>query len=169
MNASERIYRLLLRAYPRDFRDEYGQEMSLLFRARFGEGRLKLWVQVLGDLLLHAPREHWSMTCHDLRYAFRSWRRTPAIPAVALTALTIGMGANIAMFGVVHAVLLGSLPVPDPDRLMLLRENNPVRGLENLAVSLPNYLSWKEQARTVDLAAFSGQSLTWTNDEYAER
>ena len=57
MNSSERIYRLLLRAYPRDFRDEYGQEMSLLFRARSGEGRLKLWVQVLGDLLLHAPRE----------------------------------------------------------------------------------------------------------------
>jgi putative ABC transport system permease protein len=169
VNASERIYRLLLRAYPRDFRDEYGQEMSLLFRARAGEGRLRLWFQVLGDLLLHAPREHWSMTRHDLRYAFRSWRRTPAIPAVALTALTIGMGANIAIFGVVHAVLLGSLPVPDPDRLVLLRETNSMSGLENLAVSLPNYLSWKEQARSVDLAAFSGQSLTWTNDQYAER
>ena len=85
------------------------------------------------------------------------WLRTPAIPAVALTALTIGMGANIAIFGVVHAVLLGSLPVPDPERLVLLRETNPVRGLESLAVSLPNYLSWKEQARSVDLAAFSGR------------
>ena len=38
MKGSERIYRWLLRLYPRDFRDEYGQEMSLLFRARATEG-----------------------------------------------------------------------------------------------------------------------------------
>ena len=169
MKPAERIYRLLLRAYPRDFRDEYGQEMSLLFRGRAGEGHLRLWLQVLGDLFVHAPREHWSMTREDLRYAFRSWRRTPAIPAVALTALAIGMGANIAIFGVVHAVLLGSLPVPEPDRLVLLRETNAALGLEASAVSLPNYLSWKEHAHGIDLAAFSGQSLTWTNGSYPER
>jgi hypothetical protein len=132
---SERIYRLLLRVYPRDFRDEYGHEMSLLFRAREEQGRLKLWLQVLGDLLLHAPREHWSMAKQDVRYAFRSWRRTPTIPAVALTALTIGLGANIAIFSVVHAVLLSPLPVPDPDRLVLPREANVARGLETSAAS----------------------------------
>ena len=93
---------------------------------------------------------------------FRSWRRTPAIPAIAFTALTLGMGANIAIFSVIHAVLLRPLPVPEPDRLMLLRETNVARGLETSAVSLPNYLSWKAQARSLDLAAFSGQSLTWT-------
>jgi predicted permease len=169
MTRSERVYRLLLLIYPREFRDEYGHEMSLLFRARAGEGQLPLWLQVLGDLLLHAPREHWAITRQDFRYALRSWRRTPAIPAVALTALTIGMGASIAIFGVVHAVLLRSLPVPEPDRLVLVRETNVARGLETRAVSLPNYFSWKEQARSVDLAAFSGQSLTWTNTEYPER
>jgi ABC-type antimicrobial peptide transport system permease subunit len=67
----------------------------------------------------------------DVRYAFRSWRRTPAIPAIALTALTLGMGANISIFSVMHAVLLRSLPVPAPERLMLLRETNIARGLEN--------------------------------------
>src|SRR5262245_6442698 len=169
MTRSERIYRLLLLVYPRDFRDEYGHEMSLLFRARAREGQLRLWLQVMGDLLLHAPREHWAITRQDFRYALRSWRRTPAIPAVALTALTIGMGANIAIFSVVHAVLLRSLPVPESDRLVLLRETNASRGLETTAVSLPNYLSWQEQARSVDLAAFSDQSLTWTNAEYPER
>ena len=41
MKRSERIYRWLLGLYPRDFRDEYGQEMSLLFRARADEGSLQ--------------------------------------------------------------------------------------------------------------------------------
>jgi putative ABC transport system permease protein len=166
---SERIYRWLLRFYPRDFRDEYGEEMSMLFRGRAEGDRVTLWFQVVGDLLFHAPREHWSMAKQDVRYAFRSWRRAPTIPAIALTALTLGMGANIAIFSVVHAVLIRPLPLPEPERLMLLRETNIARGLEASAVSLPNYLSWKEQARSCELAAYSGQSLTWTGSEYPER
>jgi putative ABC transport system permease protein len=169
VRTSERIYRLLLRLYPRDFRDEYGREMSMLFRDRAEGGRVRLWFEVLDDLLLHAPREHWSIATQDVRYAFRSWRRTPTIPAIALTALTLGMGANIAIFSVIHAVLIRPLPLPQPDRLMLIRETNVARGLDASAVSLPNYLSWKEQARSLELAAFSGQSLTWTGVEYPER
>jgi putative ABC transport system permease protein len=68
-----------------------------------------------------------------------------------------------------HAVLLRPLPVPEPERLMRLREANAARGLDASAVSLPNYLSWKAQARSLDLTAFSGQSLTWTGAGYAER
>jgi hypothetical protein len=64
---SEQTYRWLLRLYPRDFRDEYGEEMSLLFRARGSDGLVRLWLQVLGDLIFHAPREHWSATKQDLR------------------------------------------------------------------------------------------------------
>ena len=169
MKVSERLYRLCLRLYPREFRDEYGHEMSLLFRARAEDARLRLWLQVLGDLFFHAPREHWHMAKQDVRYALRSWRRTPAIPAIALTALTFGMGANVAIFSVVHAVLLSPLPVTEPGDLMLVREMNSARGLDTSAVSLPNYLSWKERARSLDLAAFSSQTLTWTGPEYPER
>jgi putative ABC transport system permease protein len=175
MKMSERVYRWLLRLYPADFRHEYGREMSLLFRARADAGDARtaglatLWFQVLGDLLFHAPREHWALMKQDVRYAFRSWRRTPAIPAIALTALTLGMGANISIFSVMHAVLLRSLPVPAPERLMLLRETNIARGLEPSAVSLPDYLSWKDRARSLELAAFSGQTLTWSGADYPER
>ena len=79
------------------------------------------------------------------------------------------MGANVAIFSVVHAVLLSPLPVTEPDDLMLVREMSTARGLETSAVSLPNYLSWKERARSLDLAAFSSQTLTWTGPEYPER
>jgi putative ABC transport system permease protein len=166
---AERLYRTLLHAYPREFRAEYGEEMSLLFRDRAADGQVWLWIQVAGDLLVHAPREHWSVMSQDLLYAFRTWRRAPAIPAVALTALIFGMGVNIAIFSVVHAVLLRPLPLPAPHDLVLLGESSPARGIENTAVSLPNYLSWRTHARSVDLAAFSGQNLTWTGPEYPER
>jgi putative ABC transport system permease protein len=156
---AERVYRWLLHVYPRDFRDEYGGEMSMLFRARAEQEPIRLWIQVIGDLLFHAPREHWSMAKQDVRYACRSWLRTPAIPAMAVTALTLGMGANVAMFSVIHAVLLRPLRVPEPERLMLLRGTDGARGLDASAVSLPDYLSWKAQARSLELTAVSGQRL----------
>jgi putative ABC transport system permease protein len=166
---SERFYRRLLGLYPREFRDEYGDEMSKVFRDRVEHGRLRLWLQVLGDLLFHAPHEHWSIAKQDVRYALRSWRRTPVVPAVALSALTLGMGANIAIFSAVHAVLLRPLPVAHPEQLMVARETSVSRGIDASAVSMPNYRSWKEQARSIALAAFSGQTLTWTGTEYPER
>ena len=80
MKQSERIYRWLLRLYPCDFRDEYGQEMSLLFRARAADGAGWLWLQVLGDLVFHAPKEHWSTLKQDFRYAVRQLRRSLGFP-----------------------------------------------------------------------------------------
>jgi putative ABC transport system permease protein len=159
----------VLRVYPREFRDEYGDEMSLLFRARSGDGLVWLWMQVLGDLLFVAARQHWGIAVQDVRYALRSWRRTPIIPGIALTALALGMGANIAVFSVMHAVLLRPLPVSSPQDLVLLREVNAARGLEGAGVSPPNYQSWTERAQSLALAAYSGQSLTWVGPEYAER
>ena len=57
MRRLTRVFGALLRLYPADFRDEYGREMSLLFRARANDGLLRLWFQVLGDLVFHAPQE----------------------------------------------------------------------------------------------------------------
>jgi putative ABC transport system permease protein len=168
MDRSERIYRALLRLYPRDFRDEYGVEMSSLFHARSRDGAVRLWLQVVGDLLLHAPREHWHILRQDVRFALRSWRRSPAVPFVALSALTLGMGANIAIFSVTHAVLLRPLPVREPERVLVAHETRAPEAT-GAGVSLPNYLSWAEGSRTLDLAAYSGQALTWTGNEHPER
>ena len=80
-----------------------------------------------------------------------------------------GMGANIAIFSMVHAVLLRPLPVSHPEQLCCCAKRNITHGIETSAASLPNYLSWKQQARSLELAAFSGQTLTWTGAEYPER
>ena len=125
MKVSERLYRWLLRLYPREFRDEYGHEMSLVFRDRAKSGSLFLWLQVLGDLLFHAPQEHWSTTKQDLRFAFRQIRRSPGFSGVVIVTLALGVGGTTAVFSVLQAVLLAPLPYEEPGRLVRFYQQEP--------------------------------------------
>src|SRR5262245_26963928 len=63
----------------------------------------------------------------DTRYAFRLLRRSPGFSVVAVLSLALGLGANIAVAGLLDAVLLRTLPVPAPHDLVLLAERAPDR------------------------------------------
>src|SRR5262245_39492088 len=91
----------------------------------------------------------------DLRHGARSLVKQPTFTIVAVIALALGIGANTAIFSVVHAVLLRSLPYRDADRLVTVWENNRKRGNDQNVINLGNFFDWKEQNRVFeDMAAF---------------
>lgn len=104
----------------------------------------------------------------DIRHAIRALARSPGFTLTALLTLTLGIGANTAMYSVVHAVLLRPLAVREPGRLVRVYESSPERNWPTFSASIPNYLSWKE-AHSVDLAAFQGYAANWTRDAESER
>lgn len=62
----------------------------------------------------------WEDLAADVRFGLRSFRRTPGFTAAVVATLALGIGASVAIFSVVNAVLLRPLPYPDPDRLVQL-------------------------------------------------
>ena len=93
----------------------------------------------------------------DLRHGARLLLRAPGFTAIAIAALAIGIGANTAVFSVVHTLLIQPLPYRDADRLAIVWEHNLPRDKKNNVVSPGNYLHWREMQRSFeDVAAISG-------------
>jgi putative ABC transport system permease protein len=127
---SIRAFRLLVGLYPGAFRDEYGRELALVFADRYRDAagtwaRTRLWVDALTGIVVEAAREHWRMVLQDLRYASRMLRRHAFVTTTIMTTLGLGIGANTAIFSVVHALMLRALPVQDPGRLVELLSRYP--------------------------------------------
>jgi len=154
VSAADRIYRLVLRCYPKEFRDEYAGEMTQAFRDHLAHDRSpRGWLELATDLARSAPREHAHMLLNDLRYAARALRRTPAFSIAVVFTVALAIGANTAIFSVVNAVILRPLPFDRPHRLVQVAEKNDVLKLPAFGASVLNYLSWREQVRTLRLAA----------------
>jgi putative ABC transport system permease protein len=75
----------------------------------------------------------------DVRYGLRMLVKKPTLTIVAVLTLALGVGANTAIFSIVNAVLLRSLPLPDPDRLVRIYFNNPGVGLRGVRFSVPEF------------------------------
>jgi len=96
----------------------------------------------------------------DLRFGVRLIRKNPAFSAVVILTLAVGIGANTAIFSVVNAVMLRSLPFKDADRLVRLDESNPERGWPQFSASHPNFLDWRDRNQTFTaMAALTGASI----------
>ena len=92
----------------------------------------------------------------DLRYGARMLLKNPGFTLIAVITLSLGIGANTAIFSVVNAVLLRPLPYSDPSRLVLL--GNRWNGFEFAAVSLTEYLDYRARSTSFEELASYQQS-----------
>ena len=101
----------------------------------------------------------------DVRFGARMLLKNPAMTIVALLALTLGIGANTAIFSVVNAVLLRSFPYADAEKLVLVWEKRQGGRTDQNVINLGNFSDWKEQNQVFsDMAVFFDRAINLTSD-----
>jgi predicted permease len=90
-------------------------------------------------------RDYMGELKHDIGYALRKLRSAPSFTITALLTLALGIGANTAIFSVVHGVLMKPLPFPHPEQLVRIWSDNRDAGLTHSAVSPVDLDDWRAQ------------------------
>ena len=94
-----------------------------------------------------------SSLVRDLTFALRQMRRTPIVSGVALVSLALGIGANVAIFSLVNALVLKPLPVPEPDRLVIVGLERPMGNDTAVTNPIWEYMRDHQQA-LMEVAAY---------------
>ena len=95
----------------------------------------------------------------DVKYALRMLRKAPGFTAVVIATLTLGIGANTAIFSVVDAVLLRPLPFPRPEQLVSVKDDLQGQNLTDMGMSVPELVDFQERS-----GVFDQISAVWPND-----
>ena len=153
-------------------------EMAVADRVARGEtaeaARLAVRREFGGEALVkEVTREMWgyrwlAQLSADLRYGARMLRHDRGFTAVVVLTLALGIGANTAIFSIIHAALT-PIPIPDPDRVVMVWSDFAARGWHSFPASAPDFEDWKRSGIFAALAATteSGANLRW--DGRAER
>ena len=164
------LYRVLLRLYPREFRERFHSGMQQVFRDRYraakGGGRaaaamflLRTLIDVGGNataLRFHERERtpmNWRTIGSDARYAVRMFLRNPVFTALAVAALALGIGANTAIFTIVNGVLLKPLPYGDPRGLVMVWSTNAVERRDHDPVAPMDFLDYRKAGAFADMQA----------------
>ena len=105
----------------------------------------------------------------DIRYGFRTLRRSKNLVAIAVLSLGIGIGANAAIFSAVDVFMLRPLPYPDSDQLYRVFTTNHERGWSYVSYSVPDFLDLRERVQSMGVAAYSGASFNLSGGDRPER
>jgi putative ABC transport system permease protein len=118
-------------------------------------------------LVKEATRDMWrfrwlAQLAMDLRFGARMLRKNPGFTAVVVLTLALGIGANTAIFSVIHAAL-APIPIPEPDRVVMVWSDFAARGWHGFPASAPDFEDWRRSGVFTALAATSdsGANLRW--------
>ena len=139
---------LEMAAKDRVYRGESQSEAERAARREFGN--VGLVKEVTRDAWGSGSLERFMQ---DVRFGVRMLAKSPGFAAVAILTMTLGIGANTALFSVVNGVLLNPLPYPDPDQLVTLAESKP--NFDSGSISFPNFRDWRKDNRTFSMMGIS--------------
>ena len=106
----------------------------------------------------------------DVRYALRGLRKNPTYTVIAVLTLSMGIGANTAMFSVLNALVLRPLPYPSPAQLVMLWTEMPNQQLREGRSAFRDVEQWRQHSKTFeDIAVFDGVSVWLTAPGELER
>ncbi len=151
---ADRLYGWLLKAFPVEFRGDFGEAMAEDFKDqrqaayedRGVKGLTRLWAGTIIDFIRRAPREQADVMSADVRFALRLMRRYALSTVVIVLLLALGIGANIAVFQFADPMLRRPLPVPDGEHVVRI-----IDAADGPQVSHPTFLDLAKRSR-----AFAG-------------
>ena len=111
------------------------------------------------DRVKEDVRETWlsrlaETVMQDIRYGVRGLRRNPGFALVVVLTMAMGIGANTAIFSVVNGVLLRPLPFKDGDRLVVLHQQQPLAGVEDMGFSPQEMADYRKASSLESLVEF---------------
>lgn len=160
--SAAKIYRVLLFAWPAEFRHEYGQEMERFFEDRLrSESAVRVWLETLGDVLSSAAKEHLSIVADDLRFCARTLSKSPGFVATALLTIALGIGATTTVFSLIDSMLFRSMPYREPQRLVnIFTPNARFVNIPEIPPSNADFNDWKRLSHSfTDLTQWSYSDL----------
>jgi predicted permease len=105
---------------------------------------------------------------NNLRTALRALAKSPGFATVAILTLALCIGANSAIFSVIHTILLKPYPWPESENLVYVYNTYPLMGLPNAGISIPDYLDRRSVSGFADSAMFTGASLNLAGSKEPE-
>jgi putative ABC transport system permease protein len=158
MNGRRIPVQLALLAYPRDFRNAYRKQ---IFNDLEESDTSPMWAAI--NLFLCGMALRGELFVRDASYAVRRLRKMPLFVCVVALTFALGIGANIAVFSILNAVVLRPLPYPNVSRLVAFQVRNVHTDTVGTALSIPEAHDFMTESKTLQYVAadsVSGATLT---------
>ena len=106
------------------------------------------------------------MILQDIKYGLRMLIKQPALAAISILALALGIGLTTTMFSIVYGALYRGLPFEDSHALMHLERNNLAEDIESMEVTIHDFVEWREQQTSFEkIAAYYQGTVNVTGSE----